>query len=96
MVTTPNQGTQGSNSVANISTGRSPNYFLPLDSETLYVDAGMTAMCNLDMNVTVVGPCVAATANTLKRVVTVDLDWSNNVYTYAFLNGSDTITVVAF
>jgi hypothetical protein len=75
MVTTPNLGTQGVNSVANITTGRSPNYFLPLDSETLYVDAGMTAMCNLEMNVTV-GPCVAATTNTLKRVVTVDLDWS--------------------
>ncbi len=26
-------------------------------------------------------------------MVTVDLDWEDNVYTYAFLNGSDTITV---
>ncbi|MEZ4909843.1 MAG: HYR domain-containing protein [Saprospiraceae bacterium] len=93
MVTTPNQGTQGSNSIANTTTGRTPNYFLPLDSETLYVDAGMTAMCNLDMSISV-GECVEASSSTLKRIVTVQLDWENNVYTYPFLNGSDTITVV--
>ncbi|MBK8624415.1 MAG: HYR domain-containing protein [Saprospiraceae bacterium] len=90
--TTPNQGTQGTNSVANTTTGRSPNYFLPLDSETLYVDAGMNAMCNLDMNVNV-GPCVVADASSLKRVVTVHLDWQNNVYTYPFIDGGDVITV---
>ena len=71
-------------------TGLTGPYFLPNGVFNPTVDAGYIPDCSLDIQIVSVSECIA-TDEGLIREVELEFSWENAVYTYDFLNGSDTI-----
>ena len=71
-------------------TGLTGPYFLPNGVFNPTVDAGYIPDCSLEMNIIDVSECIA-TDTGLVRLVELEFSWTNAVFTYDFLNGSDTI-----
>jgi len=74
-------------------TGLTGPYFLPNGIFNPTVDAGYIPDCNVDVAFAQISECELLADGTHQRTVVYDISWSGAVYTYDFLNGSDTINI---
>ena len=85
-------GNDTKDSDINPTSGLTGPYFIPNGMIDTTADAGFIPDCMLNVTIAEVSECQFLNPGQ-QREVTVDIDWSNAVYTYDFLGGSDTITL---
>jgi len=73
-------------------TGLTGPYFIPNGMIDTTADAGFIPDCSLMVNISDVSECQFLDPGH-QREVTVDINWTNAIYTYDFLGGSDTIVL---
>ncbi|MEM9548330.1 MAG: SdrD B-like domain-containing protein, partial [Bacteroidota bacterium] len=88
--TNADSGDDLNDSDANTSTGRTASIFLPNGTFDSTIDAGFIPNCNMEVIFPNISDCLFDGMDHT-REVTVDVNWTNAIYTYGFLGGTDTI-----
>jgi len=89
--TMSNEADDFNDSDADEVTGRTQNYFLPIDSINLTIDAGFIPDCSIELDVQVVG-CVPSDSGLVNQI-DVNVVWDGNPYTYDQFFGEDSLLV---